>query len=439
MTDTARDTIGCLLMGSYRAATGLATLVLPFHLRRRVRQGKEDEARLGERWGRYETQRPSGRLLWIHAASVGESLSILPLIDALREGRAPFSVLVTTGTVTSARLMAQRLPERCRHVYAPLDVPKAVSAFLSHWQPDLAILVESELWPNLIIKTKAVGCPMILLNGRMSKKSHRGWSRLRPLARRILGCFALVLAQSDLDAERFRDLGSENCRHLGNLKFAAAPLACDDAELQRLRGALKGRPLWLAASTHPGEERLITQSHRILRQEFPQLLTLLVPRHPERGPDLAEELGAEGLGVVRRAAGGNPAQAEDIYLADSIGELGLWYRLCEIVFVGGSLVPKGGQNLLEPAKLDAALISGPHLDNFRTIAAGLRQAGALEVVEDAAALAAKVSLFLREENRRSAAADAAARFAAGESQVLQRILEALERYLADFKTAKSGD
>lgn len=436
MTALESENSGRFLLNFYRFLTRLAAPFLPGHLKRRVDRGKEDPSRLEERWGRHDRPRPDGALIWFHGASVGESLSILPLIEAIRRQYGDLAILVTTGTVTSAKLMAERLPDGCQHAYVPLDLTDSVSRFLDHWRPDLALLVESELWPNLILLTHAKRCPLILLNGRMSERSHRTWSRLAPLAGRLLASFSLVLAQSEQDAARFMELGCRNCRYLGNLKFSAPPLACDNEELTRLEGRLAARPLWLAASTHPGEEAIVAKAHQLLKRDYPDLLTLLVPRHPQRGPGLSQELIAMGLKVARRAAGEDIAPETDVYLADSIGEMGLWYRLSDIVLMGGSLVPKGGQNFLEPAKLSCTLISGPHRQNFQVIADGLEAASGLTQVENAEELAAAIGKYLRDDAARRASIEASAAYAVREEQVLSRILSALHPLLTQAANAK---
>ncbi|HSR71286.1 MAG TPA: 3-deoxy-D-manno-octulosonic acid transferase, partial [Kiloniellales bacterium] len=353
-----------------RAAGPLAR----WYLDARASQGKEDPARIGERLGRAGLPRPEGPLVWLHGASVGESLSALPLIERLRESRPALAILVTTGTVTSARIMAERLPAGVLHQYAPLDLPVAVDRFLGHWRPDLGLILESELWPNLLARARVGGCELVLLNARMSARSARHWARLRPLIRHLLGHFSMILAQTKEDAARLAGLSAVEPLAPGNLKAAAPPLEADPAELAALSKALADRPRWLAASTHSGEEGSVAAVHEALAPSRPGLLTLIVPRHPHRGPEIAAGLLRAGYRVARRGAGEMPGAETEIYLADTIGELGLWYRLTGIAFVGGSLVPHGGQNLLEPARLGCAVLCGPHVGNFRTLAEEMRAA-----------------------------------------------------------------
>ena len=409
----------------YRLAGAAATPLVRWHLRRRGARGREDPARIGERFGRAGAARPAGPLVWIHAASVGESLSALPLIERLRAERPKLNILVTSGTVTSAKLMAERLPQGAVHQYAPVDLPAAANRFLDHWRPALGLIIESEFWPNLLRGAAARGVELALVNGRMSPASLASWRRFRPVIAYILSLFSITLAQSRTDQVHFEALGAPDARCLGNLKFASPPLACDAAELAALRDAMDGRPRWLAASTHPGEDEIVAQVHTALAARRPGLLTVLAPRHPHRAVEIAERFRADGLGVARRSTGDKITAETDIYLADTIGELGLWYRACDLVFVGGSLVPKGGQNLLEPAKLDCAILCGPHTTNFRSVAEEMDRAKALRQVADGAELTSALDTLLDDGEARRAMILAAGDYAAAQSGVLDGILAAL--------------
>jgi 3-deoxy-D-manno-octulosonic-acid transferase len=383
---------GNVLEAGWTAAATLLAPALRLQLRRRVANGREIAGRLPERFGIDPTPRPAGPLVWLHAASVGETMSILPVLDRLRRR---VKVLLTTGTVTSQALLDQRLPEHglsgdVLHRFAPLDVPAWVDRFLSHWQPDAACFVESELWPNQLAACQARGIKLMLLNARMSDRSFARWRRVPGLARHILGRFTLVQARGETDAARLRELGARRVDSPGDLKFAAPPLPADPAELDRLQHVLNGRPVWLAASTHPGEEALIAGAHHAVAQTHAGLLTIIAPRHPDRGPALAAELQAP-----RRGAGQDPPPGQGIWIADTMGELGLWYRLAPIAFVGRSLVgPGGGQNPLEPARLGCAIVVGPCTGNFTDHVALLRDAGGLVQVDDPAALARFVCAML---------------------------------------------
>ncbi len=415
------------LLGIYRAVSTLGAPVIDLYLRRRMARGKEDHERFHERLGRPTMVRPEGSLIWLHAASVGESLSMLPLIQHLLDSHQGWRIMVTTGTVTSAALMAERLPEGAFHQYVPVDRLAFVKRFLDHWRPDMVLWSESEFWPNMIVETAARRIPLVLVNGRVSPESFRGWSRWKSLSRRILGGFDLCLAQGDEDAERLQWLGANNVKCVGNLKFAGRDLPADATELAALRTAFAERPRWLAASTHPGEEAIIWQAHQTIQRAAPGLLTVIVPRHPERGPEIAQLLIDAGARVARRGAAETVSPDIDIYVADSLGELGLFFRLCDIVFMGKSLVNLGGQNPLEAARLNCALLFGPHMWNFPAIAEHLVACSGGETVADGKALAVAVDRLLRDGTERQARA--AADFATAEGGVLDAIMAELEPYL----------
>jgi 3-deoxy-D-manno-octulosonic-acid transferase len=403
----------------YRGATRLAGPLVDRYLAARLAQGKEDAARLAERRGVASRPRPAGFLTWLHGASVGEAISALPLVERLT---AHGSVLLTTGTVTSARLIAERLPAGALHQYVPADRPDWVASFLDHWRPDLALWLESELWPNLVMATHARGTPMVLVNARMSARSAARWRWLPWTIRPLLGAFDLCLAQGEESAARFRALGARAVRAPGNLKFAAPPLPVDDAALAMLKAAIGDRPCWLAASTHPGEEAIAGAVHQTLATRHPGLLTIIAPRHPARGPEIAAAL----PGRVRcRSAGEAPDG--DIYVADTLGELGLFYRLAPVVLIGGSLVPHGGQNLLEPARLGAAVLHGPHMANFPEALALLGDA--LTPVTDAATLTTAVDALLADPARRARLGAVACERATQGAGALDAVLAALAPYL----------
>ena len=386
----------------YRALTAAAAPLVRAHLRRRARRGKEDPQRLGERFGEASRPRPPGPLLWLHAASVGETASVLPLVARLLED-PDLSVLVTSGTVASARLAADRLPPRAVHQYAPVDLASAARRFLDHWRPGLGVFVESELWPNLIVEAQARGAPLAMVQARMSRRSWRRWRRAPAAARRLLGAFSPVIAQTPADAERYRGLGAPRVVAPGTLKYAADPLPAADRELDAWRRALGGRPLWVAASTHRGvEEDAVLAAHETLRARFPDLLTVIVPRRPEQGGALAAAAAARGFRVVRRTAGvAVPGADAEVYVADTFGELGLFYRLAPVAFVGGSLSRRGGHNPIEPVRLGCVALTGPDLANFAGVADDLRAARALATVGDGGELARRVAGLLGDEAARA--------------------------------------
>lgn len=352
-------------MRSYRLLTHLASPLLPLWLHWRSYQGKEDPARLSERFGHPGKRRPRGTLLWLHAASVGEANSLLFLISKIRETVPGLHMLLTTGTVTSAKLMQTRLPEGVIHQYVPVDTPKAVRRFINHWHPDIAFWVESEFWPNLVAEADSYECFMGVINARMSERSYEGWKKRPALISDMLTRFNLIFSQSQTDAARLEDLGAKEVMCLGNLKYDAPMLPCDEEALMQLQYASANRPLWLAASTHPGEEEMIALVHALLSATRPNLLTVIVPRHAPRGPVIARSL--KDYKPALRSKGEPLTPTTGIYIADTMGELGLFYRLCDIVFMGGSLVPHGGQNPLEPARLACAVTTGPHTYNFQGI------------------------------------------------------------------------
>jgi len=414
---------------AYRTLTSLARPLAPLVLELRERRGKEEPARRMERLGRPSAPRPAGQLAWFHAASVGETLSILPLMSALAERRNSLSFLLTTGTVTSAKLAAQRLGPRALHQYAPLDVPEYVSCFLDHWRPDLAIFAESEIWPNLILKSSERGIPLALVNARMTKRSYRRWQRNGGFARPLFSRFSLVLAQNETLARRFKSLGAAGAVASGNLKIDTPPPPVDAAELERLQPALDGRPLLIAACTHEGEDGIVADAHRQLRQSLPELCTIIAPRHPERGAAIAELLESQGLTVARRALGALPSRACDAYIADTIGELGMLYKLAPVAFIGGSLVDRGGHNPIEAVRQDAAVITGPHWHNFSDTYRALISHRAAIVVRSAPELANAAARLLADEaelRRMRARADSAL---SGLSGALPRTVEALLHYL----------
>lgn len=377
---------------------------LRLHLRARARRGKEEAARLPEREG-HGAARPPGPLIWLHAASVGEARALLPVMEALLARAPPLHLLLTTGTVTAARQLPAWLPPalapRVIHRYAPLDVPGWVARFLDGWRPDAALRIESEFWPNTLLALQARGVPAVLVNGRMSARSAALWRRLAPgAARRLLGSFRTIIPRSAEDAARLAALGVARLGPPGDLKFAAGPLPADPAALAALRATIGPRPVLLAASTHPGEEAMVLEAAAVLRGRLPGLLTILAPRHPERGPALA-------AGAPRRATGALP-DAGPVYVADTMGELGLFYRLAGVALVGGSLVPHGGQNPLEAARLGCPLLLGPHMDNFQEAVAALEAEGGAIRLPDAAALApAAADVLTNPEQARSLAAGAA--------------------------------
>jgi 3-deoxy-D-manno-octulosonic-acid transferase len=432
--DPARATPGYpagpgLRLRTYRTLTSLARPLAPAILKLRQRRGKEDPSRLPERLGRPSAPRPAGQLAWFHAASVGETLSILPLIAALAETRHSLSFLLTTGTVTSAGLAAQRLGARTLHQYAPLDVPQHVRGFLDHWRPDLAVFTESEIWPNLILESFARGIPLTLVNARMADRSYRRWRRSKGVARTLFGRFSLVLAQNDALARRFRTLGAASTVAVGNLKIDTPPPPVDELELERLKTAVDGRPLLLAACTHEGEDAIVADAHAELRRRFPDLLTIIAPRHPHRGAAIAGLLQARGMAAARRELGQVPDRACEVYVADTLGELGMLYKLAPVAFIGGSLVDRGGHNPIEAVRHGTVVITGPHWRNQADTYSALIEHNAAVVVHSAAELAEAARRLLGDDAELACMRARAAGALAELSGALARTAEALLRYL----------
>jgi 3-deoxy-D-manno-octulosonic-acid transferase len=415
----------------YRKLSFAMVPLAPALIKRRLKLGKEDPARVGERRGMSADTRPSGPLVWIHGASVGEVLAAAGLIEKLRA--LNLRILLTSGTVTSAAIVAKRFPADVIHQYVPYDSPRYVARFLDHWRPSLALFIESDLWPNLILASAARRLPMVLINGRMSHRSFPRWRRVSNTISALLGRFDVCLAQSQLDADRFAALGSRNVVTTGNLKLDVPAPPADSAKLERLMSVTRGRPIVVAASTHPGEEEIIAEVHRTLAGFFPQLLTVIVPRHPDRGEALAGTLATAGLHVALRSREELPTAVTDIYVADTMGELGLFYRLAPIVFMGGSLVAHGGQNPVEAIKLGASIVHGPHVFNFADVYEALDAAGGARRADSQEALVKQLGQLLADPRTRDAALAASERVVEQLGGALERTLAALEPYLLQLR------
>lgn len=422
-----------LPLRAYRAGLRLGEPAVAGLLAWRARRGKEDPRRLPERRGLPGRARPVGPLVWMHGASVGEVLSLVGLVEGMIA--RGFSVLVTTGTRTAAELIGTRLPAGAVHQYMPLDAPRWVGRFLDHWQPDLALVAESEIWPNVILGLHDRDIPLILVNGRMSERSLRGWERSPRTAAALLARIAVCLAQTQDDAARFARLGAPRVSVAGNLKYDAAVPPADRQPLAYLGEMISTRPVWIAASTHPGEEAAAVSAHAALKARFPDLLTLIAPRHPARGADAAARAAEAGLRSARRSAGGRPHPGIDVYVADTVGELGLFYRLSPVAFLGGSLVTRGGQNPIEPLRLDAAVLHGPHIQNFAEVYRALDAAGGALAVSDGGELAASLGDLLAEPARARAVAEAGQRALAPFEGAVTRTLAVLDPFVAQMKLA----
>ena len=360
------------LISAYTVLMSLFAPIMPLWVNRRSQKGKEDPDRKGERYGKASRSKPMGRLFWLHGASVGEVTMMLPLIDRVLREHPYAHVLVTSGTVTSANLLAQRLPLRVIHQYAPLDTPKAVTKFLDHWQPDMALWTESEIWPNLIMQTRARNIPMALINARLSHKSIENWHKRQKSARTIFGCFDMILAANNDTAKGLSWLLGSEIQSIGNLKDAAPALPVDSQALTALQKQIRKRPVWCAASTHPGEEAIILAAHEIIKTQHPDALLILALRHPDRRKDVLQHIikTSKKTSVVLRSDHDNLntpkiKKTTSVFLFDTIGEMGLAYSLSDLTFVCGSLIEGlTGHNPLEPARFSNAILTGAHIASF---------------------------------------------------------------------------
>ncbi|MBC7580629.1 3-deoxy-D-manno-octulosonic acid transferase [Tardiphaga sp.] len=415
----------------YRRIAAVLAPLAPILIQRRLKQNKEDPARLGERRGLTTAARPVGPLVWIHGASVGEVLAAAALIERLRA--LNIRILLTSGTVTSAEIVARRFPADIIHQYIPFDSPRFVGRFLDHWRPSLALFIESDLWPNLILSGFARRMPMVLINGRMSPRSFPRWQKMSATIAALLGRFDICLAQSDNDADRFGALGSRNVVVTGNLKLDVAAPPADPAKLERLISVMRGRPVIVASSTHAGEEEILLETHRVLAGFFPSLLTVIVPRHAHRGEAVARMIAATGAQVALRSREELPTALTDIYVADTMGELGLFYRLSQVIFMGGSLVPHGGQNPIEAIKLGASIVHGPHVFNFADVYQTLDGAGGAWQAHSSEQLVKQLGHMLGNEAARSASVEAAEQVVLRLGGALDRTMAALEPYLLQMQ------
>lgn len=404
------------------------TPALRLLLATRVKRGKEDPARLNERMGVAGHARPDGPLVWFHAASVGEAQSTLILITALLDAHPDLNILVTTGTVTSAELMKNRLPPRAIHQFYPLDHPIWVERFVDHWQPDLVLWMESELWPNMLGTIRARNIPAVLVNARLSPRSMRRWKRMRSVITPMLSTFTTILTQTDEHAANYRALGATHVITTDNLKFASLPLPYNATDLHALKDAIGARPVWLYASTHDGEEGLACTLHRKLFIDFPELLTIIVPRHPERRAVIATTVQAEHLRVCMRGPNkALPSMDDDIYVADTLGELGLFYRLAPISCIGRSFSRDGGggHNPVEAAQLGSAVLYGPMVQNQQALYDEMRDYGAAIALADPDMFAETLRDLMRNQGRLIEQQNRGQNFAREKNAVLDRVMAAI--------------
>ena len=402
------------------------------YIEKRKKIGKEDIKRFNERVGRPKMPRPQGRLIWLHGASVGESISMLPLINRLLEIYPDVHVMVTTGTTTSAEVMAKRLPERAFHQYLPIDNPMFTARFVRHWQPNIALWFESEFWPAILSTIKRKNIPLILINGRISNKSFKRWQQFDFIIKELLSCFTACLGQSEEDAYRLRVLGAKDAMCLGNLKYAGLPIPVDINKKNEILTEIGDRPIWLASSTHDDEESKIGRFLKDLQNKHPNLLTIIVPRHPNRGPEITQKLrDTYKLNVALRSASEPITPQTEVYVADTIGEMGIWYEIAPIVFVGGSLIPHGGQNFMEPSRCRDAVIVGPHMHNFTDAVNRAKHADGLIQVNDVIELIDTVDQLLANKDLLEAKSSLAYNWATSEAKVLDGIVEKIQGYMVN--------
>jgi 3-deoxy-D-manno-octulosonic-acid transferase len=413
---------------AYRLLGAGAYPFIGSYVRWRAANGKEDRERRRERYGVASVERPHGPLVWAHAVSVGETAAVTPLLESLVDDG--LNVVLTTGTVTSAKLVSERSGHKLIHQYVPLDLQPAISRFLNHWQPDLAIIAESEIWPMTILELGARRVPQIVVNGRLSDRSFQSWLKRISLAEALMENLSHVVAQSDVDGERFLDLGARPVTVSGNLKADAPPPPDRPQDRARLENEMGSRPRWAAISTHNGEEIIAANVHQALAGRIPGLLTILVPRHPDRASEINAMLLAKGLNVVLRSTGAPVTPETDVYLCDTIGEMGLFLRLVEVVFVGNSMTGAGGQNPLEPAMLGTAIVSGRNVQNFRESYQKLLKNGGAGLVSDVSGLVNAIGRLLTDKPRRDAMAEAALTTVNAMQGALQRTRLALEPHIA---------
>ncbi|MEO9653283.1 MAG: 3-deoxy-D-manno-octulosonic acid transferase [Roseobacter sp.] len=420
-----------LLYHIYVAATALLVPFFSWIEIRKLRAAGYHAVRAHEKLGHAtEPRSGSGPLIWFHAASVGESMSVLTLIAELGKLSPRTQFLITSGTATSAQMIADRLPPRTVHQFAPLDAGGPVKRFLRHWRPDGAVFVESELWPQMLRLTRDSGARMILVNARMSDASRRAWQKRPKTAAFVLSSFDLILTQNDEMAQVMANLHAPADRIARgiNLKALSDPLKQDSALLAQVRTGIKGRPIWIAASTHKGEEEIVLNAHKKLQKRFPDLLLLLAPRHPARSPEIARILHQQGVSFSTRSKGELPTN-EDVYLADTLGELGSWYALSNVIFLGGSLKPIGGHNPFEVAQAGCGVLSGTEVFNFSETYTEMVHRRAATLVENDDSLAQAVTRLLSDRTAEEEAGRAARDYVRGKSSHLTMIAQRLARAL----------
>lgn len=419
-----------MVIGIYKTLMTLAFPILKVtYIKKRQKAKKEHPTRFNERLGNYKVPRPQGKLYWMHGASVGESVSMLPLIDKLLKEDPDLSILVTTGTLTSAEIMAKRLPKRAFHQFIPFDVPAFAQKLIKHFKPDAVLWFESELWPSLLSEIKKAKIPLVLVNGRISDKSFETWKKFKFVSKELLGYFSLCLGQSEQDKNRLILLGAPKADCVGNLKFAGMPLPVDENKMNVLKEQIGDRPVFLLSSTHNDEEERFALYLPWLKDNVNRVLTIVAPRHPNRGDDIVRMYRSRNFNVAQRSREEDITPETDIYVADTIGEMGLWYALSAISFIGGSLIPHGGQNFMEAARDKNAVLVGPNMQNFVEMMNRARFYDAVYQVGSVEDAVEEVITLFRDENLLRERQQKAYLWTQKEEAVLDGIVNALKRVL----------
>ena len=410
----------------YRLLSNIIAPVIRIIVFVRMKNSKEDPLRVKERFGIALKDRPEGDLIWFHAASVGESLSILTLIKTIKAKYEAVNILVTTSTLTSARMMESTLPDGCIHQFSVHDVNAWVKAFLHHWSPNLVFFVEQEIWPNMIKKIKQREVPFWLINASISQSSFEKWLIVKNFAKEVLMQFNGIFPKSKTDADRLKQLGLTNIMDIANLKYSSQPLSYKKEDLKELKGSIGKRHFWLATSTHPGEEALIEQAHKIILKQFPDALCIIAPRHPNRADRLSKEL---DLKTQQRSLKPKVIKDTQIYIADTMGELGLFYELANFAFVGGSLTPIGGHNIIEPAKQHCVAIVGPYVSNFQDLLEEFKNSKACITIENVDELAQIVIKYLKDDSKLKEISMNANELIENQTNIINTYMQLIEKHL----------
>ncbi len=426
------------MLTAYKTLTACAGPAFNAMLALRTKRGKESAERLNERKGQSSHQRPEGFLYWVHAASVGEAQSALFMIDKLLNETPKASVLITTGTLSSAQFLSSKLPQRCLHQFYPLDHPAWVRRFLNHWKPDIALWLESELWPNMLLEIKKRQIPALLINARMSDRSFQKWSFFKKSAATLLSAFNAVLCQTDSYKAIYEELGANKTVTTGNIKYSAAPLPYDEVKLKALKEKTKNRQLWLYASSHKSEEAIACKIHNALKDTMPNLLTIIVPRHPARKDQILEQ--CKPLGMTFTCRSDNealPDDKTDIYMADTFGELGLFYRLCPVAVIGRSLSDDGGggHNPIEAAQLECAILYGPNVQFQQEIYDEMNTHNAALMVQNEEDLRLTLKALLSDEGTLNALTKRGKAFTDSKQNIIDRTIEKIIKVVKTLPAA----